>query len=154
MSPFTLSGGPSPARRSKLRRLRLQWLSFPIFTQYFRFLLAGSLNTLAGLGLFSLLHRGLGIVDVTSYLLAFLIWALPGFELQRRFVFRAQFDRLATIRYLSTQLVSLVLGGVFLFILMRVVGLIPEFAYLLSVVLLTGVIFLLSRRWVFQSRRG
>ena len=154
MSPFTLSGDPSPARRSKLRGLRLQRLSFPIFTQYFRFLLAGSLNALVGLGLFSLLHRGLGIVDVTSYLLAFLIWALPGFELQRRFVFRAQFDRLATIRYLSTQLVSLVLGGAFLFILMRVIGLIPEFAYLLSVVLLTGVIFLLSRRWVFRSRRG
>jgi len=147
-------GGPNPARRRKLRGLRLQRLSFPIFTQYFRFLLAGSLNALAGLGLFSLLHRGFGIVDVASYLLAFLIWALPGFELQRRFVFRAQFDRLATIRYLSTQLVSLVLGGVFLLILARVVGLIPEFAYLLSVVLLTVVIFFLSRRWVFRSRRG
>jgi putative flippase GtrA len=147
-------GGPSPAGRRKLRGLGLQLLSFPIFTQYYRFLLAGSLNALAGLGLFSLLHRGFVIVDVASYLLAFLIWALPGFELQRRFVFRAQFDRLATIRYLSTQLVSLVLGGVFLFILMRVVGLIPEFAYLLSVVLLTVVIFLLSRRWVFRSRRG
>ena len=144
-------GGPGPARRTKLRGLRLQRPSFPIFTQYFRFLLVGAINALAGLALFSLLHRGLGIVDVASYLLAYVIWALAGFELQRRFVFRAQFDQLATIRYLSTQLVSLVLGGVFLLILARVVGLIPEFAYLLSVALLTVATFLLSRWWVFRG---
>ncbi|MBT6400773.1 MAG: GtrA family protein [Verrucomicrobia bacterium] len=147
-------GGPNPACRRKLRGLSLQRLSFRVVTQYSRFLLAGSLNALVGLGLFSLLHREFGIVDVASYLLAFLIWALPGFELQRRFVFRAQFDRRSATRWLSTQLVSLVLGGVLLFILMRVVGLIPEFAYLLSVVVLTVVKFLLSRQWVFRSRRG
>ena len=120
--------------------------------QYLAFVGIGLLNTSVGLGIFSTLLRVLELPEMQSYALTFIVWAFPGFWLQRRFVFSAHPDWASVIRYMVAQGVSFLIGGLLLAFLVEVVRLIPEISYVMTYFLLSVILFAVSRFWVFKNR--
>lgn len=121
------------------------------FRRFGRFLAVGLVNTAAGFFLFLFFFTALGVHYLVANGLVFVTWAWFGFELQRRWAFRATATIVAFGKYLVNQIAFLGLGSALLWTLVEAFTLRAEFAYLLSLGLVTAGIYLSSLLWVFRG---
>lgn len=117
--------------------------------RFARFLMVGLANAVAGFLLFVFFFSGLGFHYLVANVLVFVTWAWFGFELQRRWTFRATATIVAFGKYLVNQIAFLGLGSALLWTLVEAFTLRAEFAYLLTLGLVTAGIYLSSLLWVF-----
>ena len=118
--------------------------------EFWRFLIAGLVNALAGFSLFLLFFGVFGWHYLVSNVLVFLSWAWFGYELQRRWVFTIPSSRQAFLKYAVNQTFFMASGTAVLWLLVEFAALRPEVAYVVTVGLITLGVYLASKFWVFQ----
>ena len=121
------------------------------FLKFARFLIVGLANTVAGFLFFLFFFSGLGLHYLVANMLVFVTWAWFGFELQRRWTFRAKPSSAAFGKFLLNQVVFLGLGSMLLWAFVEVFRLRAEFAYLPTLGIVTGLSYLSSLLWVFRG---
>ncbi len=124
--------------------------AIPRMSQFPRFLVAGGVNALAGFLLFLLFFKVFDWHYLFANLLVFLSWAWFGFELQRRWAFKAEKSRGTFLKYLLNQVGFIALGTLMLWMLVEFAALRPEVAYVMTIGLITLGIYASSRLWVFR----
>jgi len=121
------------------------------FGRFGRFLAVGLVNSGAGFFLFLFFFSALGFHYLVANGLVFVTWAWFGFELQRRWTFRARATIVAFGKFLVNQIAFLGLGSVLLWTLVETFTLRAEFAYLLTLGIVTAGMYLSSLLWVFRG---
>lgn len=116
------------------------------------FVVVGVLNAVAGYLLFLLYANGMGFHYLLANVLVFVTWAWIGFELQRRWTFRAEPSLPAFGRYIVNQIGFIFVGTIFLVILVEGLNLRPDAAYLVSTASVSAGVFIVARFWVFRGR--
>ena len=124
------------------------------FGRFGRFLAVGLVNAAAGFFLFLFFFSTLGVHYLVANVLVFVTWAWFGFELQRRWTFRATRTIVAFGRFLLNQIAFLGLGSLLLWTLVEIFTVRAEFAYLLTLVMVTAGMYLSSLLWVFRGTRS
>ena len=114
-----------------------------------RFLAVGLLNAAAGFLLFLLFFSVLAFHYFLANVLVFISWVWFGFELQRRWAFRAEASSVAFGKHLLNQIVFTLLGSILLWILVEGFTIRPELAYIFSLGIVTVGIYVSSLLWVF-----
>ncbi len=129
---------------------KLRGYGLSSFGKFGRFLVVGLVNTAAGFFLFLFFFTALGVHYLVANGLVFVTWAWFGFELQRRWAFRATATIVAFGKYLVNQIAFLGLGSALLWTLVEAFTLRAEFAYLLTLGIVTAGMYLSSLLWVFR----
>ena len=132
---------------SRFRTLKVDGLSS--FAKFGRFLVVGLVNATAGFFLFLFFLSALGLHYLLANVMVFVTWVWFGFELQRRWTFRAKASGVAFGKYLVSQIAFLGLGSLLLWTLVEALALRAEVAYLLALGLVTGLLYLSTLLWVF-----
>lgn len=122
-------------------------------TRFSRFVVAGLVNTVASFLLFLVFHTGFGWNYILSNILVFMSWLWFGFEVQRRFAFRAKRSRDSFVKFGLNQLVFVGLGTLILWILVEFGTLDPRVAYVLTISLVTAGVYFSSLLWVFRPAK-
>ena len=121
--------------------------------QFWRFLITGLFNALAGFILFLLFFGVFGWHYLISNILVFLSWAWFGHELQRRWVFGIPSSRRVFLKYVVNQVAFMLSGTAILWVLVEFGAVRPETAYVVTIGTITVGIYLSSRLWVFRRPR-
>ena len=137
---------------SRVRMLRND--GFSSFAKFGRFLVVGLVNATAGFFLFLFFFSALGLHYLLANVLVFVTWAWFGFELQRQWTFRAKPSSIAFGKFLANQVVFLGLGTLLMWALVGALNLRAEFAYLLTLGLVTVGMYLSSLLLVFAGADG
>ena len=116
-----------------------------------RFLVVGFVNAVASFLLFYIYLTALGAHYLVANVLVFVTWVWFGFELQRRWTFRAKASGVTFGKFLLNQIAFLGLGSVLLWTLVEVLTVRAEFAYLLTLGIVTAGMYLSSLLWVFRG---
>jgi putative flippase GtrA len=119
--------------------------------RFVRFLIVGLVNAGAGYGIFLLLYSVFGLHYLVANILTFVIWSFPGFEIQRRWVFKSKQKLGAFLRFLSVQVFFLLFGTGLLYLGVELLRIDPELAYIAMVAVNTGLIYVSSRLIVFRD---
>lgn len=77
-------------------------------------------------------------------------WVWFGYELQRVWVFRVDRARRGFVKYLTNQLAFAGLTAFLLWLLVDVVGIVAEVAYLICVAIITLGVYLSATFWIFS----
>lgn len=121
--------------------------------QFSRFLFAGFINAVAGFVLFLLFFKALGVHYLLSNFLVFISWAWFGYELQRRWVFRARASAYSFLKYVANQVLFMLAGTAMLWLLVEFGAFRPEVAYVITIGGITLGVYLSSRLWVFRPSK-
>lgn len=119
-------------------------------SRFGRFVMVGVLNSAVGFLLFLLFFNVLEIHYLVANLLVFASWVWFGFELQRRWAFRAEKGRKSFTRFLAMRIPLVPLSTSLIWTMVEVLHLREEFAYILTISLVTAGIYLVSVFWVFR----
>lgn len=114
----------------------------------------GVVNATAGFFLFLFFFSALGLHYLVANVLVFVTWAWFGFELQRRWTFRAKPSSIAFGKFLVNQVAFLGLGSLLLWTLVGALNFRTEFAYLLTLGMITVGMYLSSLLLVFAGADG
>jgi putative flippase GtrA len=116
-----------------------------------RFLAVGASNTLLTLSAYALLLAA-GLPYLAALAPAYALGALNGYTLNRTWTFRAgAFRRAALARYGLLQAAGLGLNAALLAVLVRGLGADELLGQGLVLPLVTGLLFVANRRWVFAA---
>lgn len=127
---------------------------FSSFAKFGRFLVVGLVNAIAGFFLFLFFFSTLGLHYLLANMLVFVTWAWFGFELQRRWTFRARPSSVAFGKFLANQVAFLGLGTLMMWALVGALNLHAEFAYLLTLGMVTVGMYSSSLLLVFAGAGG
>ncbi len=117
---------------------------------FLRYLIVGGVNSLVTYGLFLVLLR-LQVHYLLGTWLAAGLWVWWGFELQRIIVFRAR-QRASTFgKFLVGQGLFSLFSTVAVVVLVEILEIDPELAYLISLMLVSFLHYVASKKLVFQS---
>lgn len=133
---------------SRFIRLKVDGLSS--FGKFGRFLVIGLANTAAGFLLFLFFYRSLGVHYLVANMLVFVTWAWFGFELQRRWTFRAKASSVAFGKFLVNQIVFLGFGSMLMWVFVDSFTFRAEFAYLFTIGIVALGMYFSSLLWVFR----
>lgn len=117
--------------------------------KFSRFLGVGLFNAVVGFLLFLLFFSVLGLYYLLANVLVFISWVWCGFELQRRWAFRAQASGAAFGRYFLNQIVCTVVGSFLLWVLVEGFTVRPELGYIFTLGIVTVGMYVSSLFWVF-----
>ncbi len=152
---FILSRMPSdrdaPHRSPTSLPVVARHLSAPVVVQFVKFGIVGVSNTLLSFGIYTLLLKGFGVWYLAASAIAFVVGAVNGFLLNRRWTFRGHVgDALTPVRWMVVQGCGLFanLGLVFLFV--EEVSLDKLIAQACATGLVTVLTFFANRAWTFR----
>lgn len=117
-----------------------------------RFLSVGLTNTVVGFLLFQFFLSALGFHYLIANVLVFVTWIWFGYELQRRWTFRAKASASSFGKYAVNQIAILGLATLLLWMLVHVLTLQPAFAYIVSMGVATAIQYFLTLLWVFREK--
>jgi len=120
------------------------------FAKFSRFLTVGLFNSVAGFLLFLLFFSVLGLHYLLANVLVFISWVWFGFELQRKWSFRAKASGAAFGRHLLNQIAFILLGSILLWFLVEELNNRPELAYIFTLGIVTVGMYVSSLLWVFR----
>jgi putative flippase GtrA len=126
-------------------------LSAPVVIQFVKFGIVGVSNTLLSFGIYTLLLKGFGVWYLAASAIAFVVGAINGFLLNRRWTFRGHVgDALTPVRWMVVQGCGLVanLGLVYLFV--EEVSLDKLIAQACATGVVTVLTFFANRAWTFR----
>ena len=118
-----------------------------------KFVFVGGLNIGAGYAVFAIFHNLLNLHYLIAYSLAVVLWTGAGYEIQRRWVFRAPKSGSAFAKYLVPQVFFWVVGLLGLSLGVELMGLNPQIAYFLNLIVLSVGLYLYSRLVVFTAKK-
>ena len=117
--------------------------------KFIRFLAVGLLNAAAGFLLFLLFFSILGLHYLLAKVLVFISWVWFGFELQRRWAFRARASSAAFGKHLLNQIVFTLIGSILMVLLVEGFDVRPELAYIFTLGMVAVGMYVSSLFWVF-----
>jgi putative flippase GtrA len=134
---------PGPARR----------LSSPLIVQFIKFGIVGVSNTLLTFVVYTLLLKVFGVWYLAASAIGFVVGAVNGFLLNRRWTFSEHVgDALTPVRWGIVQGCGLALNEGLLYLWVAGVGLDKLVSQALSIVVVTTSTFLVNRAWTFRIR--
>lgn len=132
---------PGPARR----------LSAPMLVQFVKFGVVGVSNTLLTFAVYTLLLKVFGVWYLAASAIGFIVGAVNGFLLNRRWTFRGHVgDAFTPVRWTVVQGCGLLtnLGLVYLFV--EEISLDKLIAQACATAVVTVITFLVNRAWTFR----
>jgi putative flippase GtrA len=132
---------PGPARR----------LSAPMLVQFVKFGIVGVSNTLLTFAVYTLLLKVFGVWYLAASAIGFIVGAVNGFLLNRRWTFRGHVgDAFTPVRWTVVQGCGLLtnLGLVYLFV--EEISLDKLIAQACATAVVTVITFLVNRAWTFR----
>jgi putative flippase GtrA len=132
---------PGPARR----------LSTPMLVQFVKFGIVGVSNTLLTFAVYTLLLKVFGVWYLAASAIGFIVGAVNGFLLNRRWTFRGHVgDAFTPVRWTVVQGCGLLtnLGLVYLFV--EEISLDKLIAQACATAVVTVITFLVNRAWTFR----
>jgi putative flippase GtrA len=137
---------PSVARGSR-------GLSAPVLVQFVKFGIVGISNTLLTLVVYTVLLKGFGVWYLAASAIGFVVGAINGFLLNRRWTFRDHVgDALTPVRWGVVQTCGLGLDEALLYVLVHDAHLDKLVAQVCATAVVTVSTFFVNRAWTFRVR--
>jgi putative flippase GtrA len=135
---------PSVARRSR-------HLSAPVLVQFVKFGVVGISNTLLTLIVYTLLLKVFGVWYLAASAIGFILGAINGFLLNRRWTFREHVgDALTPVRWGIVQTCGLGINEALLYVLVHHAQLDKLLAQVCATAVVTVTTFFVNRAWTFR----
>jgi putative flippase GtrA len=132
---------PGPRRR----------FSAPVVVQFVKFGIVGVSNTLLAFAVYTLLLKVFGVWYLAASAIGFMVGAVNGFLLNRRWTFSGHVgDALTPVRWAVVQGCGLGLNEGLLYLWVAGVGLDKLVGQALAIVVVTTVTFFANRAWTFR----
>jgi putative flippase GtrA len=142
----TAPHGPSGSLPGLRRRF-----SAPVVVQFIRFGIVGVSNTALTFAVYTLLLKVFGVWYLAASAIGFVVGAVNGFLLNRRWTFSGHVgDALTPVRWAIVQGCGLGLNEGLLYLWVAGVGLDKLLGQALAIVVVTTVTFLANRAWTFR----
>jgi putative flippase GtrA len=126
-------------------------LSSPLIVQFIKFGIVGVSNTLLTFAVYTLLLKVFGVWYLAASAIGFVVGAVNGFLLNRRWTFSGHVgDSLTPVRWAIVQGCGLMLNEGLLYLWVAGVGVDKLVGQALSIVVVTTVTFLVNRAWTFR----
>jgi putative flippase GtrA len=132
---------PGPARR----------LRAPVLVQFVKFGIVGVSNTLLTFAVYTLLLKGFGVWYLAASAIGFVVGAVNGFLLNRRWTFRGHVgDALTPVRWSVVQGCGLGLNEGLLYVFVHDASLDKLLAQAFATIVVTISTFFVNRAWTFR----
>lgn len=130
-----------------------QQMSMHVLIQFVKFGIVGVSNTLLFLAVYTLLVEGLGVWYLAASALGFLVGAVNGFLLNRRWTFRGHVgDALTPVRWGVVQGCGLLLNLGLVALCVESLGMGKLLGQAVAIAIVVVVTFVANRAWTFRSR--
>jgi putative flippase GtrA len=130
---------------------RARGLGAPVLIQFVKFGIVGVSNTLLTFAVYTLLLKGFGVWYLAASAIGFIVGAVNGFLLNRRWTFREHVgDALTPVRWGIVQGCGLGLNLGLLYLLVHHAHLDELLAQAFATVIVTVLTFLANRAWTFR----
>jgi putative flippase GtrA len=131
----------------------LRHSGYPLFVQFMKFALVGVSNTLITLAVYTFLLKVAGVWYLAASAIGFVVGAINGFLLNRRWTFREHVgDALTPVRWGVVQSCGLAVNEGMLYVLVHDAHLEKVLAQVAATVIVTITTFLANRAWTFRVR--
>jgi putative flippase GtrA len=135
----------------RLRDRPLPVLNVPVVVQFVKFGIVGVSNTLIAFAAYILLLKVFGVWYLAASAIGFLVGAVNGFLLNRRWTFKEHVgDALTPVRWGIVQSCGLGLNEGLLYLWVAGVGLSKLVGQALAIAVVTTVTFFVNRAWTFR----
>ena len=125
----------------------------PVLVQFIKFGIVGVSNTLLAFAVYTLLLKGFGVWYLAASAIGFVLGAVNGFLLNRRWTFRDHIgDALTPVRWGVVQGGGLGLNEGLLYLFVDGAGLDKLLAQACAIVIVTVTTFFINRAWTFRMR--
>lgn len=146
------SDGGAPQRRSFSLPGAAERLSAPVLVQFVKFGIVGISNTLLFFAIYTVLLKVFGVWYLAASAIGFVVGAINGFLLNRRWTFSGHVgDSLTPVRWGIVQACGLALNEGLLFLLVDGVTLDKLLSQAFATVTVTVLTFLANRAWTFRT---
>lgn len=152
---FILSRMPSEHDTPRSTPTSLPWplhrLSAPLLVQFVKFGIVGISNTLLTFAVYTLLLKVFGVWYLAASAIGFVVGAVNGFLLNRRWTFRGHVgDALTPVRWMVVQSCGLALNEGLLFLFVDDASLDKLLAQAFATAIVTVLTFFANRAWTFR----
>lgn len=133
-------------------RARTRHLRTPIVTQFVKFGIVGVSNTVLFFAVYTLLLEAFGVWYILASGIGFVVGAVNGFLLNRRWTFSGHVgDALTPVRWGVVQSCGLALNEGLLYVCVDGLGLHKLVGQAIAIVVVVVVTFLANRAWTFRA---
>lgn len=145
------SDGPAPQRTPPRLQGAARHLSAPVVVQFVKFGIVGVSNTLLTFAIYTLLLKAFGVWYLAASAIGFVVGAVNGFLLNRRWTFAGHVgDSLTPVRWGVVQGCGLALNLGLLYLFVDDAGIEKLLSQAFATVIVTVVTFLVNRAWTFR----
>jgi putative flippase GtrA len=145
------SDGGAPQRRSISLPGAAERLSAPVLVQFVKFGIVGVSNTLLFFAIYTVLLKVFGVWYLAASAIGFVVGAINGFLLNRRWTFSGHVgDSLTPVRWGIVQGCGLALNEGLLYLFVDDVTLDKLISQACATVIVTVLTFLANRAWTFR----
>jgi putative flippase GtrA len=146
MPPEPTAPQPPPRLPRPLHRL-----TAPLLVQFVKFGIVGISNTLLTFAVYTLLLKVFGVWYLAASAIGFVVGAVNGFLLNRRWTFRGHVgDALTPVRWMIVQSCGLALNEGLLFVFVDDASLDKLLAQAFATAIVTVLTFFANRAWTFR----
>jgi putative flippase GtrA len=122
-----------------------------VIVQFVKFGIVGVSNTLIAFAVYTLLLKGFGVWYLAASAIGFVVGAINGFLLNRRWTFRGHVgDALTPVRWFVVQGCGLALNEGLLYLYVDELGLDKLLGQALTIAVVTVLTFFANRAWTFR----
>jgi putative flippase GtrA len=147
------SNRPATQRPSESVAGPARRLSAPLLIQFLKFGIVGISNTLLTFAVYTLLLKGFGVWYIAASAIGFVVGAVNGFLLNRRWTFSGHVgDAFTPVRWGIVQGCGLGLNLGLLYLFVHDAGLDKLLAQAFATAIVTVLTFLANRAWTFRMR--
>jgi len=126
-------------------------LNAPVLVQFVKFGIVGVSNTLLAFAIYTVLLKVFGVWYLGASAIGFVVGAVNGFLLNRRWTFRGHVgDALTPVRWGIVQGCGLGLNEALLFLFANGAGIDKLISQAFATVIVTVITFLVNRAWTFR----
>jgi putative flippase GtrA len=145
------SDGPAPKRTPIRLPGAARHLSAPVVVQFVKFGIVGVSNTLLTFVIYTLLLKVFGVWYLAASAIGFVVGAVNGFLLNRRWTFAGHVgDSLTPVRWGVVQGCGLALNLALLYLFVDDAGIEKLLSQAFATVIVTVLTFLVNRAWTFR----
>ncbi len=145
------SDGDASERTSLSLPGPLARLSSPMLVQFVKFGIVGVSNTLLAFAIYTVLLKGFGVWYLAASAIGFVVGAVNGFLLNRRWTFSGHVgDALTPVRWAVVQGCGLALNLGLLYLFVDGAGVEKLLGQAFATAIVTVITFLVNRAWTFR----